>query len=77
MIRAFAASQFRPMGHELLLDAPMRSVTADPARRRVTTSEWIAEHLASPGRPAGTGSPRGPRAMAVPGTPSTPRPSAA
>jgi len=55
MIRAFAGSQFRPMGHELLLDAPMLSVTADPARRRVTTSEWIAEHLASPGLPCGHG----------------------
>ena len=55
MIRAFAGSQFCPMGHELLLDAPMLSVTADPARRRVTTSEWIAEHLASPGLPRGHG----------------------
>jgi len=54
-IRELTASRYRPMGHELLLDAPMFTVTADPARRRVTTSEWIAEHLASPGRPSGHG----------------------
>jgi 3',5'-cyclic AMP phosphodiesterase CpdA len=30
-------------------------VPADPARRRVTTSEWIAAHLASPGQPLGHG----------------------
>jgi hypothetical protein len=50
-----AGSERRPMGHELLLDAPRFTVPADPARRRVTTSEWIAEHLASPGLPRGHG----------------------
>jgi metallophosphoesterase (TIGR03767 family) len=55
VIRAMAASEHRPMGHELLLDAPRFAVPADPARRRVTTSEWIAEHLASPGQPRGHG----------------------
>jgi metallophosphoesterase (TIGR03767 family) len=55
MIRAIAASERRPMGPELLTDAPRFAVAADLARRRVTTSEWIAEHLASPGRPHGHG----------------------
>jgi metallophosphoesterase (TIGR03767 family) len=55
VITAMAGSERRPMGHELLLDAPRFAVPADPARRRVTTSEWIAEHLASTGRPGGHG----------------------
>jgi metallophosphoesterase (TIGR03767 family) len=55
VVDAMAASERRPMGHELLLDAPRLTVPADPARRRVTTGEWIAEHLASPGQPRGHG----------------------
>ena len=55
VIRALAASERRPIGDQLLLDAPRLTVTADPARRRVTTSEWIAAHLASPGLPRGHG----------------------
>jgi metallophosphoesterase (TIGR03767 family) len=55
VIAAMAGSERRPMGHELLLDAPRFTVPADPARRRVTAGEWIAEHLASPGLPRGHG----------------------
>jgi metallophosphoesterase (TIGR03767 family) len=55
VVRAIAGSQLRPIGHEVLLDAPMFPVPADPARRRVSTGEWIAEHLASPGLPHGHG----------------------
>jgi 3',5'-cyclic AMP phosphodiesterase CpdA len=39
----------------VLLDAPMFTVPSDPARHRVTTREWIAAHLASPGLPDGHG----------------------
>jgi metallophosphoesterase (TIGR03767 family) len=54
-VTELAGSQLRPVGQELLLDAPMFDVPADPARRRVTTGEWIAEHLTSPGLPHGHG----------------------
>jgi 3',5'-cyclic AMP phosphodiesterase CpdA len=43
------------MGHELLLDQPRFTVPADPGRQRVTTRQWIAGHLASPGQPSGHG----------------------
>ena len=55
LITAFAGSDRRPPGHELLLDRPRFAVPADPGRRRVSTGEWIAEHLASPGLPRGHG----------------------
>jgi metallophosphoesterase (TIGR03767 family) len=55
VISAIAGSERRPMGHELLLHQPRFTVPADPARRRVTTREWIAEHLTSPGEPHGHG----------------------
>ena len=55
VVEAIAGSQLRPIGHSVLLDAPMFTVPADPARRRVGTGEWIAAHLASPGLPRGHG----------------------
>ncbi|HVT67987.1 MAG TPA: TIGR03767 family metallophosphoesterase [Trebonia sp.] len=55
VIEALAASERRPMSHDLLLAAPRFTVSDDPARRRVTTREWIAEHLARPGLPQGHG----------------------
>lgn len=55
VIAALVGSGRRPPGHELLLDRPRFDVTADPARRRVTAAEWIAEHLASAGLPRGHG----------------------
>ena len=55
VVEALAGSRFRPIDHGVLLDAPMFTVAADPARRRVTTGEWIAEHLTSAGLPQGHG----------------------
>ena len=55
VVDALAGSKFRPIDHGVLLDAPMFPVAADPARQRVTTGQWIAEHLASPGLPGGHG----------------------
>jgi 3',5'-cyclic AMP phosphodiesterase CpdA len=55
VVDALAGSQFQPIDHGVLLDAPMLPVPADPARHRVTTGQWIAEHLASPGLPHGHG----------------------
>lgn len=55
VVSAIAGSRLRPIGHEVLLDAPMFTIPADSGRHRVTTGEWIAEHLASPGLPHGHG----------------------
>ena len=55
VVDALAGSQLRPVDHGVLLSAPMLPVPADPARHRVTTGNWIAEHLASPGLPRGHG----------------------
>jgi metallophosphoesterase (TIGR03767 family) len=55
LISAMVGNDRRPMGQEVLLDAPRFAVPADPARRRVTAAEWIAAHLGSPGLPCGHG----------------------
>lgn len=55
VISMIAVSDCRPPGHELLLDLPRFSVPADPARKRVTTGEWITAHLAAEGLPRGHG----------------------
>ncbi len=39
----------------LLLGGPARIITADADRRFLTKKEWLAEHLAKPGRPHGHG----------------------
>ncbi|KAA2252540.1 TIGR03767 family metallophosphoesterase [Solihabitans fulvus] len=45
----------QPSAVAALAKSPMVSVTADPERRHVTRTEWVAEHLRSDGKPRGHG----------------------